>query len=121
MLASAKAGILQHWKLRALKTKEYSMNSIEINFKELILLYITIVGFVAYVPQIVKLIKDKNADGCSILTWLFWLTNSCLYLVYLLLSEVTIWLILSQVTEVLLIGVTFTLIVIIQAKTKLKN
>lgn len=34
--------------------------------KEIILLYITVTGFISYVPQIARLIKTKSADDCSI-------------------------------------------------------
>ncbi|MBO5389214.1 MAG: hypothetical protein J6A59_14005 [Lachnospiraceae bacterium] len=84
--------------------------------KELILLYITIQGFVSYVPQIIRLIKTKSAEDCSITSWGIWLINSALYLLYLYLDNVNIWLKLSQLLEVLLIGTTTLLVVILRIK-----
>ena len=95
--------------------------SIEIDFKEIILLYITIVGFISYVPQIIKLIKQKSAAEHSILTWVFWSTNSALYLLYLYMSEVTSWLIVSQLIEVVLICLTFLVILYYKFKACFMN
>lgn len=80
--------------------------------KELILLYITIFGFISYLPQIAKMIKLKSSDDLSISSWLIWSVNSILYLVYLVLDNVNIWLKLSQLLEVLLIVSTLITICI---------
>lgn len=82
-----------------------------VEWKELILLYITINGFVSYIPQIIRCIKLKSSNDVSISSWVFWTINSTLYLVYLLLDNVNIWLILSQLLEVLII--LSTLIVVL--------
>ena len=96
------------------------MNEININInpKELILLYITIAGMISYVPQIVRLIKQKSAEDCSVLSWLIWLVNSGLYLLYLYLDKVGIWLKISQLIEVGLIGLTFIIIIIVFLRFK---
>lgn len=86
--------------------------------KELILLYITIVGFISYIPQIIRMIKQKSSRDVSVLTWAFWFVNSGLYLLYLCISDVTIWLILSQVLEVCLIGLTFFVVVVYRLKNR---
>lgn len=84
------------------------MGKITLTFdtKELILIYITIVGFISYIPQIVRLIKQKSSEDVSVVTWVIWTVNSALYLLYLHLSEVTKWLIFSQTVEVILIFIT---------------
>lgn len=87
-----------------------------IAWKELIILYITIAGFISYLPQIIRMIKTKSSEDISISSWLIWTMNSVLYLVYIQLSEVTIWLILSQVVEVVLIGLTTILVIIFRMK-----
>lgn len=81
-----------------------------VSLKEIILLYITIQGFISYVPQIVKIAKTKSSKNISIASWLFWTANSALYLSYLVLDGVNIWLILSQLLEVVLIGTTLMLV-----------
>lgn len=90
----------------------------DIEWKELIILYITIAGFISYLPQIIRMIKTKSSEDISISTWLIWAMNSTLYLIYMQLSEVTIWLILSQVAEVVLIGLTTILVVVFRVKRK---
>ena len=82
--------------------------------KEIILLYITITGFISYVPQIARLIKTKSADDCSISTWLMWVVNASLYLLYLYLENVNIWLKLTQLVEVVLISITALLIIVLR-------
>ena len=90
--------------------------TLEIDLKEIILLYITIVGFISYVPQIIRLIKKQSSHEHSVVTWAFWFTNSGLYLLYLHLSGVTKWLIISQIIEVGLIGLTFLVILFFRFK-----
>lgn len=87
-----------------------------IEWKELIILYITIAGFISYLPQIIRMIKTKSSEDISISSWLIWTMNSVLYLIYIQLSEVTIWLILSQVVEVVLIGLTTILVIVFRVK-----
>lgn len=87
-----------------------------IEWKELILLYITINGFISYIPQIIRCIKLKSSKDVSIGSWLFWTTNSMLYLIYLILDNVNIWLSLSQLLEVVII--LSTLIVILFYRRK---
>lgn len=82
------------------------MLTLTIEYKEILLGYITIVGFISYIPQIVRLIKQRSSEDISILTWVFWTTNSALYWLYLYLSEVNKYLLISQLIEVSLITLT---------------
>lgn len=97
------------------------MNSTTLTFnvKELILLYITIVGFISYIPQIVRLIRQKSSEDVSVITWFIRSINSALYLLYLYLSNVTKWLMLSQLLEVLLITVTLLTVLFFRIRTRL--
>lgn len=88
--------------------------------KELLLLYITIMGFVSYVPQIIKTCKTRSSKDCSISSWSIWSLNSFAYLLYLILSTENIWLILSQVLEFVLIFGTFLLVILFR-KGEVKN
>lgn len=81
-------------------------------WKEFILAYLTFQGFMSYVPQIIKVIRTKSSKDLSVGSWFLWLSNSILYLVYLLLEGVGIWLLLSQLLEVFLISFTFIVVVI---------
>ena len=93
----------------------------ELDVKELILLYITITGFVAYIPQIVRLIKEKSSEDMSITTWVMWTINSGLYLLYLYLSKVTGWLVISQLIELSLIGLTLLVILFFRLSVWIKT
>ena len=46
----------------------------------------TILEFVAYVPQIVKLLKTKSADDLSLGYWFTWIVADLCYLGYVLLE-----------------------------------
>ena len=85
-------------------------------WKEILLLYITATGFISYVPQIWRMIKRKSSDDVSVSTWVIWVINSSIYLMYLILSTENIWLILSQVLEVVLIGTTLITILVVRKK-----
>ena len=85
-----------------------------VELKELLLLYITVTGFVSYLPQIIKMIKRKSSDDVSIGTWVIWAINSSIYLLYLILSSENIWLVLSQSLEVLLVFATLITIIAVR-------
>ena len=87
-----------------------------IEWKELILLYITINGFISYIPQIIRCIKLKSSKDVSIGSWVFWTINSMLYLIYLILDNVNIWLKLSQLLEVLIIFSTLIVVLFYRCK-----
>ena len=54
----------------------------------LILLSIyTVLEFVAYMPQIIKLLKTKHADDLSLISWFVWITADVSYLLYVLLES----------------------------------
>ena len=54
----------------------------------LILLSIyTVLEFVAYMPQIIKLLKTKRADDLSLMSWFVWITADLSYLAYVLLES----------------------------------
>ena len=89
--------------------------------KEIILLYITIVGIMSYMPQIFKMIKTKRSDDLSVWTWVIWTVNSSLYLLYLILERVGFWLLLSQTFEVTLITTTLIVILIFRKSKNIKN
>ena len=46
----------------------------------------TILEFVAYIPQIVKILKTKHADDLSLTSWFMWITTDLSYLGYVLLE-----------------------------------
>ncbi len=52
-----------------------------------LLIIYTFCEYVAYVPQIVKLVKTKSADDLSITSWLTWVVSGVCYLIYVLLES----------------------------------
>ena len=46
----------------------------------------TVLEFVAYIPQIVKILKTKRADDLSLTSWFVWITTDLSYLGYVLLE-----------------------------------
>lgn len=87
-------------------------------FKELLLLYLTIQGFASYLPQIVRLIVRKSSEDVSVGSWFLWSSNSVIYLIYLIMSTENVWLVLSQTLEVILIGSPLVLILITRRRSK---
>ena len=46
----------------------------------------TILEFVAYIPQIIKILKTRHADDLSLTSWFVWITTDLSYLGYVLLE-----------------------------------
>lgn len=47
----------------------------------------TVLEFVAYMPQIIKILKTKHADDLSLTSWFVWITADLCYLTYVLLES----------------------------------
>lgn len=47
----------------------------------------TVLEFMAYMPQIIKLLKTKHADDLSLSSWFVWITADLCYLAYVLLES----------------------------------
>ena len=47
----------------------------------------TVLEFVAYMPQIIKLLRTKSADDLSLTSWFTWITADLCYLAYVLLES----------------------------------
>ena len=46
----------------------------------------SVLEFVAYIPQIVKILKTKRADDLSLTSWFVWIATDLSYLGYVLLE-----------------------------------
>ena len=90
----------------------------KVEIKELLLLYITIQGFISYIPQIVKLIRRKTADDIALSTYIIWTINSSAFLIYIILDGCGIYLILSQVFEVILVGSTTLIACVVRTRRR---
>jgi uncharacterized protein with PQ loop repeat len=47
----------------------------------------TVLEFIAYMPQIIKILKTKHADDLSLTSWFVWITADLCYLSYVLLQS----------------------------------
>ena len=46
----------------------------------------TILNIVAYLPQIIQLIKTKSADDINLSSWIIWIASSVFYIGYIILE-----------------------------------
>ena len=46
----------------------------------------TILNIVAYLPQIIQLIKTKSADDINLSSWIIWISSSLCYIGYIILE-----------------------------------
>lgn len=53
----------------------------------ILLLAYTVCEYVAYIPQIIKLVKTKSAQDLSAMSWLTWVASGACYLIYVLLKS----------------------------------
>ena len=53
----------------------------------ILLLIYTVLEFIAYMPQIIKILKTKHADDLSLTSWLMWIASDSSYLAYVLLES----------------------------------
>lgn len=48
----------------------------------ILLTIVTICTLISYMPQVIKLIRSKNAESISVGSWVLWVTSSFVYLTY---------------------------------------
>ena len=46
----------------------------------------TILNIIAYLPQIIQLIKTKSADDINLYSWIIWISSSLCYIGYIILE-----------------------------------
>ncbi len=81
----------------------------------------TILEFVAYIPQIVKILKTKRADDLSLTSWFVWITTDLSYLGYVLLETPQIGVIFIAVLDLIFIITVFLLTAYYQKHNKRKK
>jgi uncharacterized protein with PQ loop repeat len=88
----------------------------------LILLAIyTVLEFVAYMPQIIKLLKTKHADDLSLTSWFVWIAADLCYLAYVLLESPEIGVIFVCTLDLVFLFYVFWLTVRYQRHKKRKR
>lgn len=88
----------------------------------LILLSIyTVLEFIAYMPQIIKLLKTKHADDLSLTSWFVWITADLCYLSYVLLESPEPGVIFICTLDLIFLFVVFYLTIHYQKRKNRKN
>ena len=85
----------------------------------LLLLFVyTVLEFVAYMPQIVQLIKTKSADDISLTSWLTWIISDVCYLLYVLLESPEIGVIFIALMNLFFVILVYILTMYYQKRGK---
>lgn len=78
----------------------------------------TVLEFMAYMPQIIKLLKTKHADDLSLSSWFVWITADLCYLLYVLLESPEIGVIFICTLDLVFLFVVLWLTMRYQKRTK---
>ena len=78
----------------------------------------TILEFIGYMPQIIKLLKTKSANDLSLTSWFMWITSASCYLIYVLLESPEKGVIFAGVLNLTLILIVFLLTLRYQKRKK---
>lgn len=81
----------------------------------------TVLEFIAYMPQIIKLLKTKHADDLSLTSWFVWITADLCYLAYVLLESPEIGVIFICSLDLVFLFVVFCLTLRYQKKRKFRH
>ena len=80
----------------------------------------TVLEFIAYMPQIIKLLKTKRADDLSLTSWFVWITADLCYLAYVLLESPEVGVIFICALDLMFLFFVFGLTVCYQKRRKRK-
>ncbi len=78
----------------------------------------TVLEFVAYIPQIVKILKTRHADDLSLTSWFVWITTDLSYLGYVLLETPQFGVIFIATLDLVFIVTVFLLTAYYQKHNK---
>lgn len=81
----------------------------------------TVLEFIAYMPQIIKLLKTKLADDLSLTSWFTWITADLCYLAYVLLESPEIGVIFICTLDLVFLLLVFLLTAFYQKHKKRKK
>ena len=70
-------------------------------FGNILLGLVSICTFISYFPQIIKILKTKDASDLSIQSWILWVVSSISYYIYALFYNGEIMLIIETGLEAL--------------------
>jgi len=78
----------------------------------------TVLEFMAYMPQIIKLLRTKHADDLSLSSWFVWITADLCYLSYVLLESPEIGVIFICALDLVFLFIVLWLTMRYQKRTK---
>lgn len=78
----------------------------------------TVLEFMAYMPQIIKLLRTKHADDLSLSSWFVWITADLCYLSYVLLESPKIGVIFICALDLVFLFIVLWLTMRYQKRTK---
>lgn len=81
----------------------------------------TISELIAYMPQIIKILKTKSADDLSLSSWSIWIVSDICYLAYVLLETPEVGVIFLSVLSLTLVLLVFGLTFFYQKNKKTKK
>ena len=81
----------------------------------------TIIEFIGYMPQIIKLLKTKSAKDLSLTSWFLWVIAALCYLTYVLMESPEAGVIFIAVFNLTFISIVFLLTLFYQKRTRNKK
>lgn len=87
----------------------------------ILLLTYTVLEIIAYMPQIIKILKTKHADDLSLTSWFMWIASDSSYLAYVLLESPEPGIIFIGVFSLALVFIVFFLTLFYQNHDKAKK
>lgn len=81
----------------------------------------TIIEFIGYMPQIIKLLKTKSAKDLSLTSWFLWVIAALCYLIYVLMESPETGVIFIASFNLTFISTVFLLTLFYQQKAKKKK
>ena len=84
---------------------------------ELLVIFVMIGDLIAYLPQIIKILKTKQAEDLSKFTWILWTSTSVAEIIYYAYIKDP-WLVASEACCLLCNGMIFVLSLIYRDKEK---
>ena len=90
-------------------------------FALMLLSVYTIIEFIGYMPQVIKLLKTKSAKDLSLTSWFLWVVAALCYLIYVLMESPEAGVIFIASFNLTFISLVFFLTLFYQKKARKKK
>lgn len=81
----------------------------------------TVIEFIGYLPQVIKLLKTKSAEDLSLTSWFLWTVAALCYLIYVLIESPEVGVVFIASFNLTFISLVFLLTLFYQKKAKKKK